>query len=197
MKALIASLLVLSTTMLLASCKDTQNVDAKLNPHPIPYEITLIIDGAPGPFDSVGGFMQYEVTNLDCVPETGGPFNPLRLSPKADPRIIFQKMSNNVYRGTVYVGYFQDEDYFGLGVCHWSLNAATVELKINKLTMVSYLDPEQLPAQKPVTTYFVREDYLNNDLERGSVGELGRTKYPPNRQDSIFSIALTPKDIAP
>ncbi|MQQ99823.1 hypothetical protein [Glaciimonas soli] len=43
--------------------------DIKQNPHPkMRYEITLTIKDAPGPFDAVTGFMQYDVTNEQCSP---------------------------------------------------------------------------------------------------------------------------------
>jgi hypothetical protein len=38
--------------LLTPGCTDTQNVNAKLNPQRVPYEITITIDGALGPFDS-------------------------------------------------------------------------------------------------------------------------------------------------
>lgn len=34
------------------------------------YEITMAIQGAPGPFDAVSGFVQYKVSNDHCVPLT-------------------------------------------------------------------------------------------------------------------------------
>ncbi|WP_225563045.1 hypothetical protein [Rhodanobacter sp. DHG33] len=40
----------------------------KKNSHPIKrYEITATTD-APGPWDSVKGYIAYEVTNPECVP---------------------------------------------------------------------------------------------------------------------------------
>ncbi|RUL66557.1 hypothetical protein EKH79_01655 [Dyella dinghuensis] len=171
--------------------------DIKQNPHPtMRYDVTITIEGAPGPFDSVDGIMQYEVTNLACVPKTGGPMNAMRIPPKAWPRITFNKVSDNIYKGTAYGDYFKDEDYFGLGVCHWSLIAARAELKVNKLTLVSYLSPEQLFSQQTVPSYFVREDYDDNQHERSSSGETHLTDYLRSRPQSVFSITLTAKESA-
>lgn len=172
--------------------------DIKQNPHPkLRYDVTVTIDGAPGPFDSVDGFMQYEVTNKACVPETGGPMNAMRLAPMANPAIAFKKVWDNTYKGAVYADYFLDEDYFGLGVCHWSLMAVITGLNINMLTLSPDLSSEQLFAQKSVTTYFVRQDYLTNDLKSISIGETSRSHYSADRQKDIFSITLTAKESAP
>jgi hypothetical protein len=183
--------------LLTSGCTDTESVNAKLNPQRIPYEITITIDGAPGPFDAVDGFMQYEVTNKDCVPETGGPMNPLRLPPQADPRITFKKVADNVYKGLVYLNYFQDEDYFGLGVCHWSFIAAISELRINKLTLSPDLPYENFVSQKTVSTFFVKGNYEDNSMQRSTFGNTNRLYYKPELQSQLFSITLSAREIRP
>lgn len=201
MKTSTASVLILSLVLTTSACSSHMNdPDIKQNPHPMMrYDVTITIEGAPGPFDSVGGFMQYEVTNLACVPETGGPMNAMRIPPNAFPRIAFNKVAENVYTGTVYGDYFQDENYYGLGVCHWSLTGVVTELKINKVTLDPYLSPEQLFSQRSVTSYFVRRSYLdskNAAVELSFYGEPDPSKYPADRQNGIFSITLTAKESA-
>ena len=66
------------------------------------YDVTVAIDDAPSPLDSVSGFMQYEVTNKACVPETGGSMSAMQLSPMSNPPIVFTKLSDNIYKGMVY-----------------------------------------------------------------------------------------------
>lgn len=169
--------------------------DIKKNPHPkMRYEVTISVDGAPGSFDSVGGFMQYEVTNLDCVPVTGAPLNPLRIPPMRNPRIAFARVSDNVYRGTVYADYFQDEDYFGLGECHWSLMSVGAELKVKQLTLVPHLSPENLFLQKSEVTYFMDANYRDNDKERSSFGYMDRSRLKPELQKNVFSITMAAKE---
>jgi hypothetical protein len=191
-KALFAWSLLLAM-LLTSGCTDTQNVNAKLNPQRIPYEITITIDGAPGPFDSATGFMQYEVTNKDCVPETGGPMNAMRLAPHADPRITFQKVSDNVYRGIAYADYFQDEDYFGLGVCHWSLTAVVTNLRVNELSLIPFIFAKQIFAQQNASTFFLSSDYEDNAQKRNSTGFLQKSDYKPELQTQLFSVTLAAK----
>lgn len=189
-------ILILALSFLNCACSmSTQKVDAKRNATPkMRYEVTLTIENAPGPFDSVTGFMQYEVTNKDCVPVTGAPMNPLRLAPMADPKIVFTKVADNVYKAAVYGDYFKDEDYFGLGVCHWSLMAVITSLNINKLSLSPHLSPDELFSQKTITRYFVRQVYLQNDVSIPDLGEPSPANYPPDRQKDIFSVTLSSKE---
>lgn len=184
----------------MSACQpDTQNPRTALNPHPkMRYELTLKIDGAPGPFDSVSGVLFYEVVNKNCVPVTGAPMNPLRLMPQANPKITFDKVSDSVYRTTVYGDYFQDEDYFGLGICHWSLTGAVARLKIKKNTMAPYLSSEQLLSEQPALYYFTKDSYLSDDdIEVSFGGEPLRFNYPTNMQDKLFLITITTKEVIP
>ncbi|WP_266169272.1 hypothetical protein [Dyella subtropica] len=185
--------------LITTACSSSMNTpDIKQNPHPkMRYEITVTIDGAPGPFDSISGFMQYEVTNKQCIPLTGGPMNAMRIPPTAHPAIDFKRVSDNVYTGTVYADYFLDEDYFGEGVCHWSLMSATARLKVKNLTLVPYLLSDEIFSQKSVEAYFVRGDYSDNDQERGSSGSRRSSDYPPELQKDIFSITLVAKESIP
>jgi hypothetical protein len=183
--------------LLTSGCTDTESVNAKLNPQRIPYEITITIDGAPGPFDAVDGFMQYEVTNKDCVPKTGGPMNAMRLAPHSDPSITFQKVSDNVYRGIAYANYFQDEDYFGLGICHWSLTAVVTNLRVNELSLIPFIFAKQIFAQQYASTFFLSSDYEDNAQKRNSTGFLQKSDYKPELQTQVFSVSLAAKEIRP
>lgn len=195
MKKIGFSLLVF-IALVSSACDSRMTPDIKQNPHPaMRYDVTITITGAPGPFDSVGGFMQYEVTNKACVPETGGPMNPMRLAPMSNPPIVFTKVADNIYKGTVYADYFLDEDYFGLGVCHWSLVNVSAELKIRNITLVPSISPDELFSQKSIPTYFVRQMYeIHSDIELSDFGEPNPSNYPPDRQKGIFTITLASRE---
>ncbi|SFS16813.1 hypothetical protein SAMN05216570_3388 [Dyella sp. OK004] len=199
MKRVLLMIPMLAMAFLLYRCGAfVGTLDIKQNPHPkMRYDITITIEGAPGPFDAVGGFMQYEVANKQCVPLTGGPMNPMRIPPLAHPPIDFKRVSDNVYTGTVYADYFLDEDYFGEGMCHWSLMSATARLKVMNRTFAPYLLPDELFSQKPVTAYFTRDEYLHNNVGYSSTGERDRSVFPSDQQQGLFSITLVAKEHLP
>lgn len=97
------------------------------NPHPTSYEITVAIKDAPGPFEVVKAAMQYEVLDPNCRPDLGGMAG-TRASLLEWVPVELAKQADGTYHGTIYDGLLKDEDYYGLGVCHWSL--VTVQFKL-------------------------------------------------------------------
>lgn len=127
--------------------------DINLNPHPkMRYEITLNIEDAPGPFDAVEGTAGYEVTNGSCVPLT--PFSGATLTPEKDVPMALSRVSDKVYRGELYVDLLTDEDYFGLGLCRWSMPFANFSLRVGNLVFGHSLALNDILEKKPVTRYF-------------------------------------------
>jgi hypothetical protein len=70
MKQLWLFVLLLPSLIVFSACDSSMNApDIKHNPYPkMRYEITLTIKGAPGPFESIKGYMLYKVTNEQCAP---------------------------------------------------------------------------------------------------------------------------------
>ena len=98
------------------------------NPHPTAYEVNVAIKDAPGPFEVVDAAMQYQVLDPSCRPDLGGmagtraalvEWVPVKLLPA----------SNGGYRGVIYEDFLKDDDYYGLGVCHWTMVAVQFRLK--------------------------------------------------------------------
>ncbi|TPG11783.1 hypothetical protein EAH75_10875 [Rhodanobacter glycinis] len=171
--------------------------DIKQNPHPkMRYEITMTIQGAPGPFDSVSGFVQYKVSNGHCVPLT--PISGATLPPESRIPISFTRVSDNLYKGVIYTDLMQDDDYYGLGVCHWSVVAASADLKIKTTALSPAIFHDDIVAQKSVATYFVNSDYLDNSSANGEErvvsGNPNRAFYLPASRTDLFSIALAAKE---
>lgn len=166
----------------------------KQNPHPkMRYEITLTAPHAPGTFESVTGFMQYEVANEECAPKDtfAGVF---RKPPIQQAPIVFARTSDGVYTGTVYLDLMQDEDYYGLGVCHWSLVAAIARLKIGEVTFSPDLSPAQIVAQRPITTYFPISAYGDNSTKDMHYGGSAMSDTITKYRDEFFPITLTAKE---
>src|ERR1700744_1671442 len=104
--------------------------DIKRNPTPKKrYAIPLTVDSAPGPFDSITGFVEYKVANDEFVPLE--PVSGATIAPEEKVPGGFRHEKDGVYIGTIYTDLMQDEDYYGLGVCHWKVVAASALLKNN------------------------------------------------------------------
>jgi hypothetical protein len=70
MKTPLISLAKMSLVLSTSACGSLMNPDIRQNPHPkMRYDITMTIEGAPSPFDSVNGHMQYDISNERCAPE--------------------------------------------------------------------------------------------------------------------------------
>ena len=175
----------------------------KRNPNPTAYEITLKIEGAPGEFGSIRGFMQYE-TKLDdpCMPDLGGMAG-TRMRLKENVPYVLEKVSQGTYRGTVYTDLFSDEDYFGLGVCHVGMVEARAELRIDDSTNASVffdgLSPELIVAGKEKVAFFAKRHYLQGGMDRLPVAGMpdkspAKEKWP---QDELFSIRFSARRLTP
>ncbi|RDD82803.1 hypothetical protein DVJ77_04605 [Dyella tabacisoli] len=167
--------------------------DIKQNPHPkTRYEITVTINDAPGPFDSVAGVVHYMVENDRCVPLT--PISGATLAPEKNFPITFTRVSDNVYKGTIYADLLQDEDYYGLGVCHWAVNTMWATLKVKGVDFSPAMDLKEIVSQKPTPTYFVKADYFNTDKERSAFGTTNRSLFQTESSTDIFSMTLSAKE---
>ncbi|HEX7815552.1 hypothetical protein [Dyella sp.] len=171
--------------------------EIKENPHPkARYEVTLTIDDAPGPFDTVSGFVQYEVTNTECVPDSD-PINRIKKPPRHFPPITFERVNDHQYRGAFYADLMQDEDYYGMGVCHWHVTGAVATLKNHNVTFAPGLFADDIAEQKPATRYYAEGDYRDSDDARTVSGNPNRAYYKPESRTDIFSITLVAKDVSP
>ncbi|MHB1057825.1 MAG: hypothetical protein ACYC0F_08085 [Rhodanobacter sp.] len=194
----LASTLLLSIALTTSACSSSMKTpDIKQNPQPkMRYAITLTIQDAPGPFDSIGGFVQYKVSNGHCVPLT--PISGATLPPESRVPISFTRVSDKLYKGVIYTDLMQDEDYYNMGVCHWSVVAVSADLKIKAATLSPAIFHDDIVAQKSVNTYFVNNDYFDtntaNGKERVVSGSPNRAYYLPASRTDLFSIALAAKE---
>jgi len=172
--------------------------DIKQNPHPkMRYEITLKIQGAPGPFESVSGNMAYEVANEQCTPfdKFVGIYHrpPTQYLP-----ITLERTNDHGYRGTIYLDVLQDEDYYGLGVCHWRLMNASIMLKAGKMVFTPYMDLDQIAAQQSAVQYFHKSDYSGDaSKDGGSAARIPGTlaaEYLEQHPEKRFSITMSAKE---
>lgn len=173
-----------------------KKTDIKLNPHPkMRYEITLTIEDAPGPFDAVEGSAGYEVTNGSCVPLTS--FSGATLVPTKNVPIALNRVNDKVYKGEIYIDLLEDEDYFGLGLCRWSMTFANFGLPIGNLLFGHSISLKDILRGKSVSRHFNKRSYFSEDAKskkgthpRLSIGNADRSEFG-NESKNTFSTTLS------
>ncbi len=168
------------------------------NPHPTAYEITLAIKDAPGPFEVVKAAMQYEVLDPTCRPDLGGMAG-TRVSLLEWVPVELAKQADGTYRGKIYDGLLKDEDYYGLGVCHWSLVTVQFKLQAQKNqvdTEFSYhLWNEDIADSAVKKVYFPRRAYPKTSIEGMTFpGEEKIERFKPEARDKLFTLNLIIKE---
>ncbi|MGJ7491928.1 hypothetical protein [Variovorax sp. ZT4R33] len=172
--------------------------DIKLNPHPkMRYEITLTIEGAPGPFDAVKGSVGYEVANRNCVPLT--PFSGATLVPRKRVPMALARVSDKVYKGELYVDLLTDEDYFGQGLCRWSMPFADFDLQIGNQMFAHSIALDDILARKAATRYFNKKSYFSQEAKskRGDhpfIDDGNALRADFKEPNNTFSMTLTAEE---
>jgi hypothetical protein len=184
--------LVISMALITSACSAPMKTpDIKQNPHPSKrYELTIDIQSAPGPFDSVQGYAMYQVNNGECVPLQPG--SGARLTPEKSIPLVLTR-TGNVYKGTFYIDQLQDENYFGLGVCHWALVSAGTNLSVHKVVFSAGMSFDEIKSQPPLATYFANASYHDPKDQGGDPGDIG-TPYILQHPNDFFSVTLAARE---
>ena len=134
--------------------------DIKKNPSPKQrYELTMVIKDAPGIFDSIKGYMGYEISNKECIAED--PLDGTHNAPSEAPNFTFSKVSDGIYKGYIYLDYLSDENYYGVDICHWHLTSSYAMLKINGVVISPYIFRDQILSSSSNITYFSKNSYFD------------------------------------
>lgn len=198
--ALAAALPPLVFALSLSAChSSTMNKpDIKQNPTPKQgYEITLVIEDAPGQFELVEASARY-VTDRHCVPEQ--PISGVQSPVETDIPITFQATGPNTYKGTVYQDLLKDEDYYGLGVCHWLINGLNLVHRGGDVLFSSYIGggdsyaPDgEITRSEPGMTYYLKKDYGNASMRNEYASSLATNDVASRPGKDYFSFKLTSK----
>ncbi len=169
----------------------------KHNPHPVKrYEVIVTAD-APGPWDSVKGYLEYKVSNQECTPEDKF------LGVHVMPPIVGQdfemtRIDEKTWKGYFYRDFMQDEDYYGLGYCHWEPSSVGASFVAKGVAFGAGSVFEDFLKNGSQTDYFKKIDYGNPGSVR--YGALGYSSINPDyvkNPNSFFPIVMTVREIAP
>jgi hypothetical protein len=72
----------------------------------------------------------------------------------------FTRINDQEYVGTVYLDLLQDDDYYGLGECHWTMTLAGVVLKTQSASFVSSIPLSNIVARAPNSAYLPKKAYF-------------------------------------
>lgn len=186
-------LAIVTLALVAAACHSSMNTpEIKQNPNPKQrYEITLAVQDAPGPFESVEGFMGFDI-DKDCAP--------VQAISGAQPGLgkvvpfVLEPVGANTYRGTVYLDLLQDADYFGLGVCHWHLTSAFARMKVGEVTFSPDLSNKEAVSGQLKTEYFPKLDYGDNEIKDRTVFSLPTDFVAARRVENFFSTTMTARE---
>jgi hypothetical protein len=121
----------LGAALLVCGCtNDKQSgVDTtiKLNSSPSHSNIVNIdFKNHPGPLSEVEAIAHYKVGD-GCTPPQ--PLSGAVLPPEHSLPLAVKRVHGDSYQATFYLDALHNDDYFGLGICHWALQNLTVTFK--------------------------------------------------------------------
>lgn len=133
MKTLFLASLVTLMTVSTAACQQpVPPPEIKPNPRPQEqYELVMTVRNAPRAFQQVSGHAQFDIPSEDdaCLPlDQTRALGGVRNRPSKELPVEFRRVSDSEYRAVFFADALLDEDYYGLGVCHWQLTAVGVNL---------------------------------------------------------------------
>ena len=114
---------------------------------------------APGSWDSVSGTVFFDVINLECTPKDE--FLGVHAKPQDVP-IDFKmtRVDEKTWKGYFYRDSMLDEDYYGLGVCHWDANGITPVFIVHGRNFGAATNFSE-SLKSPQADYFKKIDFLD------------------------------------
>ena len=146
----------------------------------------------PGPLTNIQATANFVVDNRACVAmdykrALGG----VVLPPEHNVPLSLKKIGPDHYEAIFYEDALRDEDYFGLGMCHWALKFVTVRFQSPSTLFVAGLSDDEIKAEKPEIHYYLNSDYAQKPTVGDKVfGEKSRNFYLP-KMGPQFQAILT------
>ncbi|MBT2748315.1 MULTISPECIES: hypothetical protein [unclassified Lysobacter] len=176
----------------------------KQNPTPAQvFDLTITVDKAPGPFLVVKGVMQYDITNMDCLPPADF-FSGVQTTPTSIfLPIALKKIKSNTYEGRVSMDGVLNDDYFGHGLCRIKATASTIRFQASDAKSDTqffarmYADDIETNPQK--TSYHWRGLYPKQQRVDGypDHGLASPDEFKESLRSDLFSITIAARKVAP
>ncbi|WP_426701821.1 hypothetical protein ACPPVV_02045 [Rhodanobacter sp. Col0626] len=165
----------------------------KMNPHPVKrYEVIATAD-APGPWDSVKGYISYDVINPACTPEDK--FLGVHEMPQdVGQDIEMTRINEKTWKGYFYRDLIQDEDYYELGVCHWDATSVAAVFTVHNEKFAAGSAMKDFTHNGPQMEYFRKSDFLDRSRTIDGLPYLTVRPEYIKSPDAFFPITVTVKE---
>ena len=193
----------------LAGCgqqaKDYKKVRYEHNPDPRErYEITVTVQGAPGPLAVAEGGARYDIANRTCLPDKD-PYTGAEVVPGGDVTLLaLHPRDPGTWTGTVYADGMREAAYFGTEVCTWTFGGMGTRIKATgaqeETRFMPSMDADQIRREETVVTYFNRNSYPRDEVipNYPDLGKTDRSQVGPILTDAdLFTITMSAKKVAP
>ncbi|WP_200893886.1 hypothetical protein [Xanthomonas sp. GPE 39] len=194
----LAATAIMSLALTAAGCSkgiDVGNEGATghLNPHPVKRYEVIATSHAPGPWDSIKAYIEYDVINEKCVPMMSSVG--VRKVPGTEFDVHMTQVDDHTWKGYFYRDPLLDEDYFKLGVCHWDVTSVGVSATGQGVIFNWSGMLNQLLRESQETTYFKKSAYGDQSLVQYGAQELTAEdteviQYP----ETHFSVTIAVKE---
>lgn len=169
----------------------------KKNPHPVKrYEVTATAQ-SPGPWDSVKSYIGYDVINPECTPEDKF-LGVHELPQDVGQDIEMTKVDKNTWKGYFFRDFIEDEDYYGLGDCHWDATSVTANFTAHGIRFNSGSVLNEFLRKGPQTGYFKKSIFGDRSFPLDSIPGFS-VSNPQVIQEpgAFFPIMVTVKEATP
>ncbi|WP_139179011.1 MULTISPECIES: hypothetical protein [Lysobacter] len=165
------------------------------------YDVTVVIENAPGPFAVVHGAVQYDIANMDCLPPAES-FSGAQTTPISTfVPIVLKRVNDTTFEGQFALDELVDGDYFGRGICHFKPIGPSFSLKASQAAgdtkFVASRWANELEQADQLTTYYWRASYPRHAKieDYSDLGSSSPDEYKESVRSELFSVSVRTRKV--
>ncbi|WP_454257059.1 hypothetical protein [Pseudoxanthomonas mexicana] len=171
--------------LLLGACAKTpESPVAKTNPNPTQrYEITVELIDPPRDIQKITGVAKFGVGTRACLPYREK-IARVTIGASYQKEFPLVRVSDNTYKGHIFLDWPIDEDYYGLGVCEWRIGTVdAVFTRDRELTQSALLIGSEVTHEADTLSYCRRnmrgdqDRFCSIPIDPARVIDLGKSSY--------------------
>ena len=171
--------------LLLGACAKTpESPVAKTNLNPTQrYEITVELIDPPRDIQKITGVAKFGVGTRACLPYREK-IARVTIGASYQKEFPLVRVSDNTYKGHIFLDWPIDEDYYGLGVCEWRIGTVdAVFTRDRELTQSALLIGSEVTHEADTLSYCRRnmrgdqDRFCSIPIDPARVIDLGKSSY--------------------